>query len=165
VKFATAGLTDYDSEHLEPTDLFSYDLLTASDSDLDRGFFLTPGRGSTPLFDSTNGVGTNGVLLVDQAWPRQRWVRITVGIGSIAPLNQAFDFIALRSSNGGTYHFFLDNVAILRHDGSTKAVIWASRDDSLRLRYRYCGTMYNEWESLAEVPGFPFSIVSVQAVD
>ena len=143
----------------------SFDLFVDSDSDHASGFFVTPGRGSTPIFDNACGVVADGNLMVDQVWPRRRWLRVTAGIGEVAPLHQTVDYIALRSSQRGSYHFYLDNVAILRHDGSTKAVIWASRDDTLRLRYRYCGTMYNDWESLTEVPGFPFSIVSVQAVD
>ena len=165
VKFATAGITDYATEQLEPSDLLSFDLYVASDSDHAAGFFVTPGRGLTPLFDNATGVTADGNLMVEQVWPRERWLRVTAGVGEVAPLPQVVDYIALRSHDRGTYHFYLDNVAILRHDGSTKAVIWASKNDTLRLRYRYCGTMYNEWESLAEVPGFPFSNVSVQAVD
>ena len=165
VKFASAGIKNYAIEQLEPSDLLSFDLFVDSDSDHASGFFVTPGRGSTPIFDNACGVVADGNLMVDQAWPRRRWLRVTAGIGEVAPLHQTVDYIALRSSQRGSYHFYLDNVAILRHDGSTKAVIWASRDDTRRLRYRYCGTMYNDWESLTEVPGFPFSIVSVQAVD
>lgn len=165
VKFATAGITDYAIEQLEPGDLLSFDLFVASDSDHASGFFVTPGRGSTPIFDDTSGVVADGKLMVDQVWPKQRWVRVTAGVGEVAPLPQVVDYIALRSATRGTYHFYLDNVAILRHDGSTKAIIWASRDDTLRLRYQYCGTMYENWESVAEVSGFPFSSVSIQPVD
>jgi len=165
VKFATAGITDYATEQLEPGDLLSFDLFVASDSDHASGFFVTPGRGLTPLFDNATGVTADGNLMVQQVWPRERWLRVTAGVGEVAPLPQVVDYIALRSAKRGDYHFYLDNVAIRRHDGSTKAVIWASRDDTLRLRYRYCGSMYNEWESVAEISGFPFSEVSVQAVE
>ncbi len=165
VKFATAGITDYAIEQLEPNDLLSFDLFVASDSDHVSGFFVTPGRGLKPIFDKTSGVAGDGKLMVDQVWPRQRWIRVTAGIGEVAPLPQVVDYIALRSSQRGSYHFYLDNIVIRRHDGSPKAVIWASRDDTLRLRYRYCGSMYNDWESVAAVSGFPFSEVSVQAVD
>jgi arylsulfatase A-like enzyme len=165
VKFATAGITDYATEQLEPSDLLSFDLFVTSDSDHASGFFVTPGRGYTPIFDNASGVAADGNLMVEQVWSRERWLRVTAGVGEVAPLPQVVDYIALRSSNSGTYHFYLDNVAILRGDGSTKAVIWASRDDTLGLRYRYCGTMYNEWDSVAEVPGFPFSEVSIRVVD
>ncbi len=165
VKFATAGIKDYAIEQLEPSDLLSFDLFVDSDSDHASGFFVTPGRGFTPIFDNACGVVADGNLMVDQVWPRRRWLRVTAGIGEVAPLPQVVDYIALRSSQRGSYHFYLDNVAILRHDGSTKAVIWASRDDTLRLRYRYCGTMYNDWESLTEVAGFPFSNISVEVAD
>jgi len=164
VKFATAGIEPYAIEQLEPSDLLSFDLYVASDSDHASGFFVTPGRGFTPIFDNASGVAADGNLMVDQVWPRRRWVRVTAGVGEVAPLPQTVDYIALRSSQRGSYHFYLDNVAILRHDGSTKAVIWASRNDTLPLRYRYCGTMYNDWESIAEISGFPFSKVSVQTV-
>jgi len=164
VKFATAGIKDYDIDQLESSDLLSFDIFVASDSDHASGFFVTPGRGSTPVFDQDSGVTADGKLMVERVWPRERWLRVTAGLGEVAPLNQLVDYIALRATQSGSYHFFLDNVTIRRHDGSTKAVVWASRDDTLHLRYRYCGSMYNTWESVAEVPGFPFSSVSVQAV-
>jgi arylsulfatase B len=165
VRFASAGIISYATEHLEPSDLLSFDLYVASDSDHASGFFVTPGRGYTPIFDSAGGVIANGNLMVDQVWPRQQWVRVTAGIGEIAPLAQAVDYIALRSSQRGSYHFYLDNIVVLRHDGSTKAVIWASRDDFIPLQYRYCGEIYKSWESVAGVTGFPFSKVSIQAID
>lgn len=165
VSFASAGINFYATEQLEPSDLLSFDLYVASDSDHASGFFVTPGRGYTPIFDSASGVIANGNLMVDQVWPRQQWVRVTAGIGEIAPLAQVVDYIALRSSQQGSYHFYLDNIVVLRHDGSTKAVIWASRDDFIPLQYRYCGEIYKSWESVAGVTGFPFSKVSLQAVD
>jgi len=165
VRFATAGIKAYAIEQLEPSDLLSFDLYVASDSDHASGFFVTPGRGFTPVFDNTSGVAADGTLLVEQVWPRRRWVRVTTGIGEVAPLPQVVDYIALRSSQRGGYHFFLDNIAILRHDGSTKAVIWASKGDSVSLLYRYCGEVYNSWESVAEIPGFPFTKLSVRAID
>jgi arylsulfatase A-like enzyme len=165
VKFATAGIKDYDIDQLESSDLFSFDMFVASDSDQASGFFVTPGRGSTPVFDKDSGVTADGKLMIERVWPRERWLRIATGLGEVAPLNQAVDYIALRAKQSGSYHFFLDNVTIRRHDGSIKAIIWASRNDTLRLRYRYCGRMYNTWKAVAEASGFPFSQVSIQVVD
>jgi len=165
IRFATAGIKPFAEEQLEASDLFSFDLYVASDSDQSSGFLVTPARGYTPIFDSASGVAADRSLLVEKQWPRDRWLRVTAGIGEISPLPQAVDYIALRSPNRGMYHFYVDNVVIRRHDGSTKAVVWASRDDSLVLRFGHCGELYNSWESLAEVSGFPFAELTVRTVE
>jgi hypothetical protein len=110
-------------------------------------------------------VDHDGALLVDTVWPRERWVRTTVGIGSVAPLGQTVDYIALRSPTSGTYHFFLDNVEIRRADGSLKTVIWASGSDSLRPFYRYDGVRHSRWQSVSAVDGFPFTDLSLRSVE
>jgi arylsulfatase A-like enzyme len=165
VRFASANLQEFGENDLDPTDLFSFDLYLAADSSLDRGFFVTPAKGWTPVYDSNNGVDHDGALLVDTVWPRERWVRTTVGIGSVAPLGQTVDYIALRSPTSGTYHFFLDNVEIRRADGSLKTVIWASGSDSLRPFYRYDGVRHSRWQSVSAVDGFPFTDLSLRSVE
>jgi len=165
VRFASAGINDYSLDQLESSDVFSFDLYVAEDSGLASGFFVTPAHGGTPVYDGNTGVNHTGELLVDEVWPRGEWVRATIGIGDRAPMAQPTDYIALRSQESGTYHFFLDNIAILRSDGSSKAEIWASGKDTLPLRFRYCSKKYTEWESVAEVAGFPFSELSIRAID
>jgi arylsulfatase A-like enzyme len=165
VRFASAGIKSYSLDQLESSDVFSFDLYVAADSSLASGFFVTPAHGSTPVYDGNSGVNHTGELLSDKVWPRSKWVRATIGIGDRAPTAQTTDYIALRSQESGTYHFFLDNIAILRSDGSSKAEIWASGKDTLPLRFRYCGETYGDWESVAEVAGFPFSELSVRAID
>jgi hypothetical protein len=165
VRFASAGLEGSGPNHLGPTDFFSFDILVADDSSLDSGFFATPARGSTPVYDSNTGVNLGGSLLVDETWPRERWVRATIGIGNMSPLAQGVDYIALRSPVPGSYHFFLDNVVIRRADGSIKAVVWESSADSRRSFYRYDGARYTDWLTVSTVEGFPFSVLELQSVD
>ena len=88
-----------------------------------------------------------------------------MGIGEISPQAQAVDYIALRSPTSGSYHFFLDNVTIRRHDGSIKAVVWASRKDSLKPVFLHCGKWYESWEAVSAVSGIPFSELSIRTVE
>jgi arylsulfatase A-like enzyme len=161
VRFASGGIGSYNTTQLESGDLLSFDLFVEADSDHTAGLFVTPGRGAEPIFDSQRGVIPEGTLVAEKAWPRQRWLRVIIGIGEIAPLPQTNDYIALRSLYKGSYHFFIDNVEILRADGSTKAVVWASSEDTKKLRYRWGGITYSNWEDLVALQNFPFSSVSI----
>ncbi len=162
VRFASAGIGDYAIDQLDSGDLLSYDLFVAADSDRNSGFLVTPGRGVEPVFTSTSGVTPDGQLIASRSWPRERWVHIIAGIGEIAPLPQSVDYIALRSPFRGTYHFFIDNVRVLNADGSAKAVIWESRDDTLKLQFRFRGTTYLSWEEAVAAKGFPFSDLEIR---
>jgi arylsulfatase A-like enzyme len=165
VRFATTSWQESGDDHLESTDYYSFDILDAADAGLDGGFFVTPARGSTPVYDGNTGVNFDGSLLVDERWPRDRWVRATIGVGSLAPLRQAINYIALRSPTPGTYRFFLDNVVIRRADGSVKAVIWESSADSAPSIYRHGGAQSSDWGTVSTVEGFPFSELTLETVD
>ncbi len=165
VRFASAGITDYGHDQLDSGDLFSFDLRLAEDSELSNGIYATPAHGSTPVYGHRTGVNRSGRLLVDEAWPRGQWVRAVVGIGERAPMSQVTDYIALGSPTSGTTHFLLDNVAILRSDGSPRAVVWESSRDTVRLSFRYCGKNYDDWDSVSAVAGFPFSELSIEVID
>ncbi len=162
VWFATAGIKDYDEEQLEASDLFSFDIHVAEETSHTSGFFVTPGRGVSPVFRTSSGVTADAELIATHTWPRGRWTRVTVGIGEIAPLSQAVDFIALRSNHRGSYHFFLDNVRVLRADGSTKAVVWEQHSDTVKLRYRFRGVTYSSWEEVSAAKNFPFSTLEIR---
>jgi arylsulfatase A-like enzyme len=165
VRFASAGITDYSRNQLESGDVFSFDIRVAEDSALATGFYATRAHGSTPVYGHRTGVNHTGRLLVEEIWPRGEWVRAIAGIGERAPIAQPTDYIALGSSKSGTAHFFLDNVVILRSDGSPRAIVWESSRDTVRLTYRYCGSNYDDWESVSAVPGFPFSELSIRVVN
>ena len=75
---------------------------------------------------------------------------------------QALDYIALRSPYRGSYHFFVDNVRVLRADGSTKAVVWEQKSDTVKLRFRFRGTTYSSWEEVSTAKNFPFSVLEIR---
>lgn len=110
-------------------DLLEYDLCVAQDSDLVKGFFVSPSGyvptvGEKPLFNSTHGLGLNDEPLVDQVFEKGIWTRCCAGIGDVAP-GKSLDFtIGLHSKIAGKYHFYIDNVVIRKPDGSVRAVVW-----------------------------------------
>jgi hypothetical protein len=165
VRFASTNWLESAVGHLEATDYYSFDIRVAHGAGLDGGFFVTPARGWAPAYSTTNGVNFGGSLLADERWPRDRSVRATIGVGSLAPLRQGINFIALRSPTPGTYHFFIDNVAIRRADGSVKVVIWESGADSEQLVYRHRGARTNDWVTVSNAESFPFSELTLQTVE
>jgi hypothetical protein len=165
VRFADTGWQESVHHHFEASDHLSFDIQIAAQSSLESGFFVSPARGWVPVYDRNNGVNFGGSLVVDERWPRGEWVRATVGVGSLAPLRSVTNYIVLRSPHPGSYHFYLDNVVIRRADGTVKAVIWESSADSVPLLYSHGGVRHRSWASVSTVDGFPFSEVTLRAVD
>jgi arylsulfatase A-like enzyme len=135
-------------------DLLEYDLHVAEDSDLVKGFFVSPSglvppRRELPLFDSKHGIGLNGDMIVEQVFEKGIWTRCCAGIGDVAP-GKSLDFtIGLHSKTAGKYHFYIDNVVIRKPDGSVRAVVWENGEHTrpgsawIQFKERYYGSFEN----------------------
>ena len=135
-------------------------------SDHIDGFYCTPGRGWTPLFDTNNGVNSKGEMVTEKTLPKGRWVRQVIGMGDVAALGSPVQYIALRNTSAGYYHFYIDNVVIRKADGTIRGVVWNKNGDrSASTQYRYKGVVYYSWEDVTAVAGFPFSNITMTAVD
>ncbi|RKY11277.1 MAG: hypothetical protein DRP65_04705 [Planctomycetota bacterium] len=155
---------EYDA-YIHPGDRVEFDIFVCEDSDITKGCFYTPGNGWNPFYKSKNGLNQDGVELVDLDLPKGVWTRQVVGIGNYSPGTIPVNFIALRSTNAGYYHYYLDNIIIRKNDGGIRSVIWSSKSNFAPLLYRYKGVNYNKLERAQAVDGFPFSDIRITAVD
>ena len=160
VRFANPGTVEF-VNNVESGDRIEFDIYVPEDSENDKGFFFTPGRGWNPYYNSGNGVTHDSLLLSDLTWPRGKWVRKVVGIGNNGALGIPVCYVALRSPEAGYTHFYLDNVVLRKNDGTVRSVIWEDHGDTKPLIYRYRNTNYNQLSEALNVPGFPFSDIKL----
>ena len=165
IRYAKSETRDYDN-HIEAGDQFSFDIYVAEDSDKINGFYCTPGRGWTPKYDSNNGINLEGNLVAQQSFPKGQWVRQVAGMGEIGALPSEVQYINLRNASSGYYHFYIDNVVMRDKDGNIRDVVWSSDADfDVSLQYRYNNVVYDSWEGVSSVSGFPFSNITLNTVD
>ena len=105
-------------------------------------------------------------MVTEKTLPKGKWVRQVIGMGDVAALGSPVQYIALRNTSSGYYHFYIDNVVIRKADGSIREVVWSQNGDrSASTQYRYKGTVYYSWADVTAVSGFPFSDVTMTTVD
>ncbi len=164
IRFARPNTTEF-VNNVESGDRIEFDLYVHEDSETDKGFFFTPGRGWSPYYDSNNGVTQDNLLLSGITWPKGKWIHKVVGIGNNGALGIPVCYIALRSLEQGYTHFYLDNVLLRKNDGTVRSVIWQDQSDSAPLIYRYRNTNYNQLSDALNVSGFPFSDIRIGTAD
>jgi len=160
VRFANPNTTEF-VNNVESGDRIEFDIYVPEDSENDRGFFFTPGRGWKPYYNSGNGVTHDSLLLSSLTWPRGKWNRKVIGIGNNGALGIPVCYVALRSPDPGYTHFYLDNVVLRKNDGTVRSVIWKDRSDTRPLIYRYRNINYNHLSDALDIPGFPFSDIQL----
>ena len=165
VRYAVSDTRDYDN-YIHANDQFQFDIYVADDSDHIDGIYCTPGGGWTPKFDTNNGVNSRGELVTEKVLPKGQWIRQVVGMGELAALPSPVQYIALRNTSAGYYHFYIDNVIIRKADGTIRDVVWSQNGDrSASTQYRYKGVVYYSWAEVTAVAGFPFSDITMTTVD
>ena len=160
LRFAKPNTTEF-VNNVESGDRIEFDIYVHEDSETDKGFFFTPGRGWTPYYNSSNGVTHDSLLLSDITWPKGKWIRKVVGIGNNGALGIPVCYIALRSPAPGYIHFYLDNVVLRKNDSTIRSVIWMDNTNTKPLIYRYRNINYNKLSSALNVSGFPFADIKL----
>jgi hypothetical protein len=147
-------------------DVFVYDLYVAPDSTQVSGIFCSPSIGSSPSFDSSHGIATNGTNISKQVWPTGKWIRVMAGMGEVAANKSYASFITLCGASPGYYHFYIDNMAIHKKDGSVRAVCWNNVTDARTSPWYLRGsTTYSTLSAALASSGFPFSSISLNTVN
>ncbi len=165
VRYAKSETQDFDN-YIHANDQFQFDIYVAQDSDHIDGIYCTPGGGWSPIFDTNNGVNSKGELATEKTLPKGQWVRQVFGMGDRAALPSNVQYIALRNTSAGYYHFYIDNVVMRKADGSIRDVVWDQDSDfDVNPQYRYKGTVHYSWAAVTAVSGFPFSNVTMTTVD
>ncbi|MCK4959530.1 MAG: PASTA domain-containing protein, partial [Planctomycetes bacterium] len=165
VRYAKSETRDYDN-YIHANDQFQFDIYVADDSDHIDGIYCTPGNGWVPTFDTNNGVNSEGELATEKSLLKGQWVRQVFGMGCRAALPSPVQYIALRNTSAGYYHFYIDNVIIREADGTIRDVVWDQDGDfDVNLQYRYKGIVYYSWEDVTAISGFPFSNITLNTVD
>ena len=160
----TGWSKEYDA-YIHPGDRVEFDIFVCEDSDITKGCFYTPGQGWNPFYKSKNGLNQDGVELVNLDLPKGVWTRQIIGIGNYCPGTLPVNFIALRSTTAGYYHYYLDNIIIRKNDGAIRSVIWSSSSNFAPLLYRYKGVNYHNLDKTLAVEGFPFSDIRITAIN
>jgi len=165
VRYAKSETRDFD-HYIHANDQFQFDIYVAQDSDHIDGIYCTPGGGWSPIFDTNNGVNSKGELATEKTLPKGQWVRQVFGMGDRAALPSNVQYIALRNTSAGYYHFYIDNVIMRKADGTIRDVVWSQSSDLLSSpQYRYKNTVYYSWGDVTAVSGFPFSSITMNTVN
>ena len=165
VRYAKSETRDFD-HYIHANDQFQFDIYVAADSDHIDGIYCTPGGGWAPIFDTNNGVNSRGELTTEKSLPKGQWVRQVFGMGDRAALPSNVQFIALRNTSAGYYHFYIDNVVMRKADGTIRDVVWSQDSDfDVNPQYRYKGTVHYSWAAVTAVSGFPFSSITMNTVN
>ncbi len=166
IRFALGDWTNNKlGEYIEPGDRVQFDIKVAEDSEKDARFFYSPAEGWNHIITNDNGLDHNGNKVAIMKYQKGVWTRHIVGVGTTSPGDGPINYIVLKDSGPGYYHFYVDNVVVRKKDGSVRSVIWESGDDTTPIIYRYKGTNYNSWESVSAISNFPFNSVSIKAID
>lgn len=150
--------------YIEPGDRVEYDIYVDEDSQNSKGIYYSTGSGWTPVFNTTNGINQDGVMIYNQTLAKGKWIRNVVGTGTICPGSSTVNYIVFRGGATGYYHFYLDNIVIRKSDGTVRSVIWQNSSDASTTLYRYKNINHNSLSSALNVSDFPFSDIQMSAL-
>lgn len=148
-------------EYLVAGDRLEYDIYLCKDSDVNSGIYVSAARGPSPYYNSTNGINQNGELVRDVVLTKGEWTRQVVGVGNLCPGNSNVNYISLQGQGSGNYHFYIDNVVIRRNDGTIKAVLWESGDDTSNATILYSRKNYKTVDEAISAKNFPFTELGI----
>jgi arylsulfatase A len=150
-----------EGQYIEPGDRLEYDIYVCEDSEITEGISVCPARGSSPFFNTTNGLNQNGESVQKMKLNKGAWTRQVVGVGNLCPVSPGTDYIALQSRDPGYYHFYLDNIVIRRNDGGIRAVIWQSSEDTTDPAILYDDKQYHSISRALSSKKFPLSQLTI----
>lgn len=165
IRFAIGDWTTRLGDYVEPGDRVQFDIMVAQDSEKDARLFFSPAEGWVPIFTNDNGLDHKGNIVATMKYRKGTWTRHIVGVGTICPGGGPINYIVLKDTGPGYYHFFLDNIVVRKKDGSVRSVIWESQEDTTPIIYRYRDINYDSWAKAFAASGFPFNSVSIKAID
>ncbi|MFT5493356.1 MAG: arylsulfatase A-like enzyme [Limisphaerales bacterium] len=117
-------------------DSYQYDIMIP-EGDLRRGgCYVSPYRnGDPPVFNDRVGMDQDGVNVagpldahLNPAFTPGKWRRHVMGLGHEAPLLRTYNGVFFYGGEPGRFKVYIDNVRILRANGTSKPV-WLGQDD------------------------------------
>lgn len=165
IDFAKGGeWGEAEGQYIEVGDRLEYDIYVCDDSEISEGIYLSPSKGSVPLYNLTNGLNQLGESVQKMKLKKGQWTREIVGVGNLCPGKSGTNYLALQSRDVGYCHFYLDNIIIRKNDGSIRMVIWQSAVDSQNATIIYANKKYNSVASALATANFPLSKLKIETI-